>query len=253
MIARSENEIKKLREAGGILAVILNDVAKKVVPGISTFELDQYAEEAILKSGSQPSFKGYRPWGVATAYPASLCVSVNDTVVHGLPSQRRLKEGEIISLDLGLEWQGLFVDAALTVSVGIPLPEIKRFLEITKHSLDIGVEKARVGNHIGDIGAAIADYAEKAGYSIIRELVGHGVGEAVHEPPQIPNFGRPGSGPLILEGMVLAIEPMVSLGKFDVILADDGWSWKTKDGSLAAHFEHTILVTKEGPEILTKI
>lgn len=252
MIARSENEIKKLRQAGSILAVILNDAAKKAVAGVSTYELDKFAEETILKSGARPSFKGYRPWGVSSPYPSSLCASINDAVVHGLPSDYKLKDGDVISLDLGMEWQGLFVDAAVTVSVGQPLPEVKRFLEISKKSLEIGIEQASLGNHIGDIGAVIQEYVEKAGFSIIRELVGHGVGESVHEPPQIPNFGRAGSGPLILEGMVLAIEPMIAMGHHEVYLEKDGWSWKTKDKSLAAHFEHTILVTKDGPEILTR-
>ncbi|KKU52489.1 MAG: Methionine aminopeptidase [Parcubacteria group bacterium GW2011_GWA2_47_10b] len=251
MIVRSEKHIESLREGGRKLASILSSVACCLAPEISTIELDTYAFELIKKVGGTPSFKGYRIPGAKQPYPATLCVSVNDEVVHGIPGKRTLRDGDIVGLDIGMKYKGFFTDTAITVGIGRIAPESERLLAVTKKALNIGIAEARAGRRVGDIGAAIQQYVEGERLSVVRELVGHGVGKAVHEEPEVPNWGAHKTGPEIVEGMVLALEPMVTLGSPRVRVSRDGWTWRTIDGSLAAHFEHTILITKEGAEIIT--
>ena len=233
------------------MALALNKAAAAARPGISALELDQIAETEIRNAGAIPSFKNYRPDKNSPPFPASLCVSINNEVVHGVPSRDKiLREGDIVGLDLGVEYQGLFTDGAVTVSVGKVTERNHRLIQITKLSLIAALEEVKPGNFIGDISFAIQETAEKNGFSVVRELVGHGVGRAIHEDPEIPCFGRPKTGPKILQGMVLAIEPMVNLGNWKVEF-NGPWSVKTSDGLPSAHFEHTILVTDKGCEILT--
>lgn len=245
MIFKSQNEIDRIRKASQIVARTLNFLEAHVQPGITTRELDQIAESEIRKAGAIPAFKGYR------GFPATLCVSVNEEVVHGIPSDRKLKEGDIVGLDLGCIWDGFYGDAAKTFPVGEVSEEAKRLLETTEKSLLIGIDQARVGNRIGDIGFAVQTLAESNGYSVVRDFVGHGIGRNLHEDPQVPNYGNRGQGPRIKAGMVLAIEPMVCQGRADVDVLSDNWTAVTRDGSLAAHFEHSIAITDNGPEILS--
>lgn len=245
-------EIKILKEGGKILAFILHEVAKKVKPGIATIELDALAEKLIRGAGGEPSFKNYKTRDDKIPYPASLCVSINDEVVHGIPSKDRiLIEGDIVSLDLGMKYRSLYTDVAITVPVGEIDDGAKKIIEVCKKSLNKGIRSAKEGKHIGDIGFAIQTYVEKNKFNVVRVLVGHGVGYKAHEEPEIPNFGEKGAGEILKEGMVLALEPMIAEGSHEIILSRDNWTWKTKDGSLSAHFEHTIVVTKQGGEILT--
>lgn len=250
---KTPEEIKILREGGKILASVLLMVSDKAEPGMVTAELDEYAENLIKKAGGEPSFKNYKTKDDKYLFPASLCVSINDEVVHGIPSGRILKESDIVSLDLGLKYKNLYTDATITVGVGKINAEAKKLLNITKIALEKGIEVIKEGATTGDIGYAIQLYVEANGFNVVKKLVGHGVGHEVHEDPEIPNFGKKGEGVVLKEGMVLALEPMVVVGTGDVILDKNNWTWKTKDGSLAAHFEHTIAVTKRGAEILTKI
>ncbi len=253
IIIKTPNEIEILREGGKRLAFILNEVAKKVKPGVSTLELDQYALKLIKDGGDEPAFLGYKPDGAPYPYPASLCTSVNDEVVHCVPEEGRiLKEGDIVSIDLGLKHKGLFTDHAMTVSVGKTDKESLHLMETTRRALLAGVEAARAGNHAGDIGFAIQDFVKPFGYGIVKELAGHGVGRKIHEDPYIPNYGSRGKGAKLVPGMVIAIEPMLNLGKPD-ILFEDGYAVRTKDGKKSAHFEHTILITEREPEILTSL
>ena len=245
VIFKSQNEIERIRKASQIVARTLNFLESHVEPGITTRELDQLAESEIRKAGAIPAFKGYR------GFPATLCVSVNEEVVHGIPSDRKLKEGDIVGLDLGCIWDGFYGDAAKTYPVGEVSEEAKRLLETTENSLLIGIDQARVGNRIGDIGFAVQTLAESKGYSVVRDFVGHGIGRNLHEDPQVPNYGNRGQGPRIKAGMVLAIEPMVCQGRADVEVLADNWTAVTRDGSLAAHFEHSIAITDNGPEILS--
>jgi methionyl aminopeptidase len=245
IILKSKNEIEKMRVACGVVAEVLQDLIREVRPGISTLELDAIAERGIRARGAIPAFKGYR------GFPKTLCVSVNEQVVHGIPSKRRLKEGEIVGLDLGAKWDGYYGDAAVTVPVGQIAPAAESLLAATKAALSMGIDEVRPGKHLSDISHAIQSYAEAHGYSVVRAFVGHGIGTALHEEPQVPNFGPPGRGPRLKVGMVLAIEPMVNIGDADVEILDDGWTVVTVDGELSAHFEHTVAVTEEGPEILT--
>lgn len=245
VIFKSQNEIDRIRKASQIVARTLNFLEAHVQPGITTRELDQIAESEIRKAGAIPAFKGYR------GFPATLCVSVNEEVVHGIPSDRKLKEGDIVGLDLGCIWDGFYGDAAKTFPVGEVSEEAKRLLETTEKSLLIGIDQARVGNRIGDIGFAVQTLAESNGYSVVRDFVGHGIGRNLHEDPQVPNYGNRGQGPRIKAGMVLAIEPMVCQGRADVDVLSDNWTAVTRDGSLAAHFEHSIAITDNGPEILS--
>ncbi|HHN64148.1 MAG TPA: type I methionyl aminopeptidase [Nitrospirae bacterium] len=244
---KSREEIKKIRRASQIVAEALSTLKQVIAPGITTKELEQIAEEVIRSRGGVPAFKGYR------GYPASICASVNDEVVHGIPSiDVILREGDIISIDLGVIYEGLIGDAAMTVPVGRVDKETERLIRVTEEALYKGIKEARISRRVGDISHAIQRYVESHGFSVVRAFVGHGVGRSLHEEPQIPNFGYPGKGPKLKEGMTLAIEPMVNAGTYEVVIMKDGWTAKTADGSLSAHFEHTVLVTRNGPEILTK-
>jgi methionyl aminopeptidase len=244
-VLKSDRELALMREAGRIVAETLARLEKMVQPGITTKELDQAAENYILKRGAYPSFKGYR------GFPASICASVNQEVVHGLPGLRKLAEGDIISIDIGAEFQGYHGDAAITVPVGRVTPEVERLLRVTREALWLGIEQARAGRRLSDISHAIQSHVERNGFSVVREFVGHGIGRTMHEEPQVPNYGRPGRGPRLVPGMTLAIEPMVNLGGPEVTVLADGWTVVTRDGSYSAHFEHTVAVTKEGPQVLT--
>lgn len=255
MIAKTELELSILRESGKRLGDILRNLALLIKPGITTGFLDECAAERIREAGGDAIFKGYKTYGSKGAYPAHVCVSTNDEIVHGIPrSDRVLREGDIVGLDIGIRYPshtGLVADAAITVPVGTISPAAQKLLHATKEALCAGIAAARVGNHLGDIGSAIQARLEKDNLGIIRELVGHGVGKKLHEDPYVPNYGTPGEGQLLKEGMVLALEPMATLGSPRIILDKDGWTYKTKDGSLAAHFEHTIIIRKSGTEILT--
>ena len=245
IIRKSAREIEQMAEAGAIVARTLELLAEHVRPGVTTGELDRVADEFIRAHGGVPTFKGYR------GYPASICTSPNDMVVHGIPGEHRLASGDILSVDVGVTLGGFVGDSAYTFRVGEVSEEADRLLAGCQAALAAGIEQARPGNHIGDISAAVQRVTEEAGFSVVRSLVGHGVGRAMHEEPQIPNFGDPGRGPLLSEGMTFAIEPMINAGGPDVYLARDRWSISTEDGSLSAHFEHTVAVTAEGPRVLT--
>jgi len=252
MIAKTEKEIDTLRKGGKLLAEALRVTAALVHEGQTTAALDLAAEAYIRSHGGIPAFLGYQPSGASTPFPAVLCVSINDEVVHGIPSEDRiLKKGDIVSLDLGLSYNGLFVDSALTVCVGEGDKEAYKLINATEEAITAGIEAVHIGGHIGDIGAAVLAVARRTPFSVVKDLGGHAVGKAVHEHPYIPNEGKVGKGDLIVEGMVLAIEPMLSEGKGDITLCPDEWTYRMRDHSRAAHFEHTILVTKDGPEILT--
>jgi methionyl aminopeptidase len=214
---------------------------------VSTLELDAFAEKSIRARGAVPAFKGYR------GFPKTLCVSVNDQVVHGIPSKRRLKEGDIVGLDLGAKWDGYYGDAAITIPVGNITSRAESLLATARKALSLGIKEVSPGQHLSEISHAIQRYAEGQGYSVVRAFVGHGIGTALHEEPQVPNFGPPGRGPRLKVGMVLAIEPMVNIGDADVEILDDGWTVVTVDGQLSAHFEHTVAITEAGPEILTRV
>lgn len=251
-IVKDEKEIALLKESGSRLAAIMRTLIREVAPGITTGSLNSLALRLIEQGGDVPAFLGYRPGGVGEPYPAALCVSVNDEVVHGLPGERVLKDGDIVGLDLGLSHQGFFTDMAVTLPVGTVTPEAKKLIQVTEESLMRAVAKSRVGNRVGDIGAAVEDFVTPFGYGIVRELGGHGVGRAVHEEPFVPNFGPPGSGPRLSLGQVIAIEPMINMGGEDVYLADDDFTYKTEDGSISAHFEVTVLITLGDPIIITQ-
>ncbi|MEK7540581.1 MAG: type I methionyl aminopeptidase [Patescibacteria group bacterium] len=240
-------DLEALKKSGRILAQTLQAVAPLVVPGVTTLELDKAVAKMIKQAKAKPAFLGYQ------GYPKVLCASVNDEVVHTIPSDRVLKEGDIIGLDLGVSVDGMITDAAITVMVGKVKPEVQRLVEMTKISLDKGIEMIRPDNRIGDISHAIEQTLAPFGYGIVHALVGHGVGYALHEDPRIPNYGRAGTGLSLKPGMVLAVEPMINLGEPDVLFGDDGWRVTTADGSWSAHFEHTILVTQNGHEVLTRI
>lgn len=253
MTITNEAEKERLIEAGNRLAAVLIALKAKSVPGVTTEELDDLAEKLIRDGGDMPAFLGYTPEGALRPYPATLCVSINDEIVHGIPNEARkvLKEGDIVGLDLGLVHEGVIVDAAITVSVGNASEATKKLLYATENALAAGIAAAVPGNHIGDIGAAIQKEIESAGFTVVKPLGGHGVGDHVHEEPFVPNFGRPGEGEELFEGMVLALEPISSEGKGAVILAPDGYTYRTKDGSRSAHFEHTILIEKDGARVIT--
>ena len=243
---KSAREIELMREAGNILAIVHEELEKFLRPGISTLDIDKKGYEIIKSYDCIPSFLNYE------GYPASICVSVNDEVVHGIPSKRRiLQEGDIVSLDAGVIYKGYHSDAARTHGIGEISEEAQRLIDVTKQSFFEGIKFAKEGNHLHDISKAIQQYVESNGFSIVRDLVGHGVGKELHEDPQIPNYKAPGRGPKLLEGMTLAIEPMVNQGAYDVWWLEDDWTVVTQDGSLSAHYENTGLVTKEGPEILS--
>lgn len=252
MIAKTENEIENLRAAGRILAETLQKIAGRVTPGVTTAELDLFAEREVAARNAAPAFLGYAPSGAAYPFPAVLCVTINDEVVHGIPSRERvLKEGDLVMLDLGLSYNGYFADSAITVSVGTPDERTARLIMATRKALCEGIAVARAGNTTGDIGAAIEAVAEKYGYKTAEDLGGHALGLSPHEKPYIPNIGTKGSGEEILEGMVLALEPIFTEGDGRIELGEDEWVYKTVDGSRSCEFEHTILVTRDKAEILT--
>lgn len=250
MTIKHQKELEILREGGKKLAAVLAEVARRAVAGILARELDALAEELILKAGGKPSFKGYKVRGASMPYPASLCVSINNEVVHGIPGNQILKNGDIVGLDIGMLWEGLYTDTALTILVG---GGESKLISATKKSLEIGIAQVRAGARVGDIGYAIQNFLEKEKFGVVRELVGHGVGRAVHEDPEIPNWGKKGNGPILEEGVVIALEPMATEGSPKVKILPDGWTWATRDGSRAAHFEHTVVVTKNGAEVLTSL
>lgn len=245
MVLKSAWEIDLMRKSGRIVAEALERLARLVEPGITTLELDRFAEAYILRRGGKPAFKGYR------GYPYTLCASVNEQVVHAFPSARILKEGDIVSLDLGVIVDGYYGDAAITVPVGEVSEEARRLIAVTRRALTRAIEAARPGNHLSDISHAVQSSAEAQGFSVVRLFVGHGIGRSLHEEPQIPNFGPPGQGPLLKPGLVLAIEPMVNAGGPEVMVLEDHWTAVTCDSSLSAHFEHTVALTEEGVELLT--
>ena len=250
---KTKEEIEILLEGGKKLAKIMKEISQKAEPGLKTMELDKIAEVLILKAGGEPSFKNYQTKDDRIPYPASLCVSLNDEVVHGLPSEKIiLKNGDIVSLDLGMKYKGFYTDIALTLGMGKIDRLAKKLIKVCQIALAKGVKQAKEGNHIGDIGFVVQSYVESQGLQVVKKLVGHGVGYSVHEEPDVPNWGNPGQGEVLKKGMVLAIEPMIVEGQGEVFLAKDGWTWKTKDGSRAAHFEHTIAVGKNKGEILTR-
>lgn len=252
IIIKTESEIARLRKGGPILADILRKVAKKVAPGVTTGELNEYAHELITKAGHKPAFLGYQPHGQDYPYPASLITSVNAEVVHGIPGNRVLKEGDIVALDLGLNYEGVFLDHAITVPVGAINPKDKELMAVTEEALYKGIEAIKPGATVGDIGHAIESYVKPYKLGIVRTLSGHGVGRAIHEDPYVPNYGRPGKGAKLEPGMVIAIEPMITRGSEEIVVMRDGYTLKTSDNSRSAHFEHTVLVTEDGAEILTK-
>ena len=245
IIRKSQAEIEGMARAGELLAETLAHVRDLLEPGVSMLDLDRAADEFLASRGGVPTSKGYK------GYPAALCVSPNSMVVHGIPTDYRAQEGDLISVDLGVTLDGLVADSAVTLGVGELEPEAQRLLDVCQEALGAGIEQARVENRLSDISHAIQVVVEEAGFSVVRSLVGHGVGRSYHEDPQIPNYGPPGRGPLLQEGMTLAIEPMITAGKPEVFVHDDKWSISTVDGSLSAHFEHTVAITSNGPRILT--
>ncbi|HAR46714.1 MAG: type I methionyl aminopeptidase [Nitrospirae bacterium GWC2_57_13] len=247
IILKSLQEIEKIRKACLVVADALEGLREVVRPGVTTRALDEYAEKFIIAAGAIPAFKGYR------GYPCSICSSLNDQVVHGIPSREIvLREGDIISIDVGAVLEGFYGDAAVTLPVGRISPESERLIRVTEESLNRAIEAARPGNRLFDISHAVQSHVEGQGFSVVRDFVGHGIGRNLHEEPQIPNFGPPGRGPSIREGMVLAIEPMVNAGESATVIKEDSWTAVTADGSLSAHFEHTVAVMADGPWILTK-
>jgi len=247
IILKSKREIEVIRENGRILAQTFKLVEKNIKEGIKTKKLDRLAEEFIRKNGAHPAFKGYR------GFPANICISINEEVVHGIPKERILVSGDIVSVDIGVYKDGYFADGAFTYKVGETSQEAQKLIDITRNSLYKGIESCLEGKNLSDISFAIQSYVEAFGFQVVRELVGHGIGRDMHEEPQVPNFGTPGQGPVLKEGMVLAIEPMVNQKTYEIETLDDGWTVVTKDRSLSAHFEHTVCITKNGPKILTQI
>ena len=247
IIIKSPREVEQLRKSNAIVAEVFGRLERMIVPGVSTRELDEVAEDYIRQRGARPAFKGYR------GFPASLCTSINEEVVHGIPGQRRLKEGDIIGLDVGVNYQGYFGDAAMTFPVGEVDAEARRLLQVTEKALYIGIEEAKLGNRLFDISYAIQKWVESHGFSVVRDFVGHGIGKELHEDPQVPNFGAPHQGPRLEKGMVFSLEPMVNEGTYEVRVLSDGWTVVTADGKRSAHFEHTIAIAEDGAEILSAI
>jgi methionyl aminopeptidase len=248
IVCKSPAEIEKMRRSGHVVREVLDHVRSLIVPGATTMDLERAAEQKMKDSGVKPAFKGYYD------YPCVLCTSVNEEIVHGIPSEKRvLKAGDIVSVDCGVVLDGYYGDSAITVPVGEQItPELQKLLKVTEDSLYRGIEKVRIGNSVGDVGSAVQQFVEAAGFSVVREFVGHGIGTKLHEEPQVPNFGTPGHGARLREGMVLAIEPMVNYGKPEARVLSDKWTAVTADGSYSAHFEHCVAVTKDGPMILTQ-
>jgi len=246
IVLRSMQEIESMRHAGSILAEALKKIRLAAKAGVETAQLDRIARKEIIDRGGYPAFKDYR------GYPANICVSINDEVVHGIPSKRKIKDGDIVSVDVGVKFGEYFADAAETIAVGNISDAARRLVEATEKALYVGIENAQPGKRVSDISSAIQEYVESRGFSVVRALVGHGIGTKIHEEPEVPNYGRHGTGPRLEAGMVLAIEPMVNAGSFEVETLEDGWTTVTKDRKLSAHFEHTVAITENGPEILTK-
>lgn len=247
IVYKSPEEVEKMRAANALVAGVLSELRETVKPGVTAQDLDEVAEMRVREAGAIPAFKGYH------GYPATLCVSINDAVVHGIPSPRELVEGDIVSLDMGVVLDGYYGDSALTVGVGTISDEAAELLAVTRAALNLAIDRARVGQRVSDLGHAVQHHVESRGFSVVREFVGHGIGTRLHEEPQIPNYGKPGRGPILKEGMVLAIEPMVNAGRPAVRVLDDGWTAVTVDGSLSAHFEHSVAVLKDGPVVLSRI
>ena len=251
---KTKEEIEILKEGGKRHSFILREILKKISIGVSSFELENLARKLVLENGDSGAFLNYKPRTAKRPYPAMLCVSINDEIVHGIPNEEEkiIKDGDIVSIDLGLTHKNLITDSAITTSVGNIKEEERKLILHTEEALYLGIKEAKIGNRIGDIGFAISNFAKQFGYGVCKGLAGHGVGYSVHEDPYVPNDGIKGQGEILREGMVLAIEPMFTLGSSDIVLARDGYTYKTKDGSKACHFEHTIAITKDGPIILTK-
>jgi len=249
---KSKSEIEIMRESGKILAEILRLLASKVEPGISGDELEKIAEREVKKYGVIPSFKNYVISKNIIPFPAMICLSINDEIVHGFPSKKIIKEGDIVGIDMGVKYKGFHSDSAVTIGAGKISAKAQKLIKITKESLVKGIEQVKPGNRIGDIGFAMQKYAEKNGFSVVRNLVGHGVGRSIHEPPEVPNFGKKGTGLKLCSGMTFAIEPMLNEGNYYIKCDKDGWTIRTTDGKLSAHFEHTVAVMENGCEILTK-
>jgi methionyl aminopeptidase len=248
IICKSPAEVEKLRRSGRIVRQLLGEIRDQVRPGITTLELEKFVVKRLKELRARPAFKGYR------GYPCCLCTSINEEVIHGIPSERRtLKVGDILSLDLGVVVDGYYGDSALTVPVGGISGSAQHLLKVTEEALELAIDKVRLGNRLGDVSATVQQHAETNGYSVVREFVGHGIGKAMHEEPQIPNFGQAGHGPVLKEGMVFAIEPMVNAGGPAVRVLDDNWTAVTVDGGLSAHFEHMVAVTRNGPDVLTRL
>ncbi|MGO8736302.1 MAG: type I methionyl aminopeptidase [Terriglobia bacterium] len=245
IICKSPAEIERLRRSGRMVRGLLEELRERVQPGVSTSDLERYIERRIAQLGARPAFKGYR------GYPCCLCASVNSEVIHGIPSERCLEKGDILSLDMGVVVDGYYGDSAITVPVGEISESTQRLLRVTQEALQLAIDQARLGNRLGDISATVQQHVEENGYSVVREFVGHGIGRQLHEEPQIPNFGQPGHGPVLKQGMVLAIEPMVNAGGPAVRVLADNWTAVTADGNLSAHFEHMVAVSRNGPDILT--
>ncbi len=253
MELKSKSEIDILREANLIVADVLSELEAMVEPGVTTNQLNQKAAELTKKHGAKSAFLGYpAPSPGVEAFPGLICASLNDAIVHGIPNDVPLKEGDILSVDYGCEHKGFFGDSARTIPVGDISDETQRLLDVTKASLEAAIEQCQAGNRIGDISNAVQTVVEKAGFGIVREFVGHGIGRNMHEPPHVPNFGRQGQGRVLKPGLVIAIEPMVTIGSFETKLLEDGWTAVTRDGSLAAHFEHSVAITADGPIVLSR-
>ena len=247
IIGKSQKEIDKMRASGQLVGCVLQELRAMVTPGMTTLEVDRAAEKMIRDAGAYPTFKGYN------GFPFSICASVNEQVVHGFPSQYELNEGDIFSIDVGATLDGFVGDTATTVGVGRVSEDRLRLMRVTEECLQLAIEQCRPGNHLGDIGFAVQSHAEAHGYSIVRDYVGHGIGRQMHEDPQIPNYGKPGKGPKVKKGYVFALEPMVNMGSLHTKTLKDGWTVVTVDGQPSAHFEHTVAITEEGPEVLTKV
>ncbi|MDD5120071.1 MAG: type I methionyl aminopeptidase [Candidatus Omnitrophica bacterium] len=243
---KSQKDLEVLKQSGAILAHVMRQVEQNIRAGITTLDIDRLCHELILKNNAQPAFKGYK------GFPATACVSVNEEVVHGIPSPRVILEGDIVSIDLGVNYKGYFSDMAVTVPVGSVGPAKRKLVEVTKKSLELGIKQARLGNSLSDISHSIQSFVEAEGFQVVRQFVGHGIGKELHEEPEIPNFYKPGASPALKNGMVLAIEPMINMGTWECLLLDNGWTAVTKDRAPSAHFEHTVAITNNGPVILTQ-
>lgn len=247
IICKSPAEIEKLRHSGRVVRELLEEIRERTRPGVTTLELERYTERRLADLGAKPAFKGYR------GYPCCLCTSVNEQIVHGIPAGRRLKDGDVLSVDLGVILHGYYGDSAITIPVGAVSESVQKLLCVTEEALELAIQKTRAGNRLGDISATVQQHVERNGFSVVREFVGHGIGRELHEEPQIPNFGQPGYGPVLKEGMVLAIEPMVNIGTPALRVLDDHWTAVTADGQYSAHFEHMVAVTRNGPDVLTRL